>query len=797
MPAFLFRCQLLHAAAWLSYSSSQPVLPPASVLTKGTQRETRGSFTAAPVMLFVYEAGQALSRCGLQLAFHANFTFSLSPQSGRVGFNGFAFVVSATDRVGSSAGVGYGGMDKRSMAVEFDTRQDKQHGDMSSQHVGLNVRGEDRSLAAVRSPFPLSNRKAYTVWVDYEPGDPGTIQVFLADSQEKPQEALLERRLALCEVLQGAAEQPAFFFGFVASTTVKPFQRHVILESTVDTVLVEVTIVLVKMRAVPAKMRSVLMKVRVELVKMRVVPVNKGAGVHEGLPASPRTVVRYPGACWAFALVASVEAAYGIAMNAEAPQLSVESLFAAMGLTSEADKCITGGSPTEAFERLLTLPRAGVTEAGAPVSSEKKYYPVHGFERTRFKLFVGLMLAVRRQPVVVHIEASAPEFAQYDRTFKFQDPGCYTGRLNHVVLVVGYFVLRNDGSQSRIAPPFWIIRNSWGVEWGDRGHMRMDIQGGDGVCGINVLPGIYPIVKMDVCGSDLKNPCYVGACINDGKGSYSCICPPNYVASTTIDSFPTCDPVLVLYSVGFYQDISLLPYLPSLLCVSSLVHIVQPCSVQVSLPVQPSKAFFRILTVTFSPWHHSSLSRPPCFCAASPQQGCHVISTCYESPASPQQGCPCSFCIKHPSLLSCHSTLQSDTCWSISAQLFLTSRNLTALNPGLNCSEPIKAGRSLCIERNATFAFTVPQCLRYGLLTPQDTCERLLLQVAGIEDDPTGAGKVDAMRWAELYRNNPGLICSSVIPASASAVGSNTGLQVRVGGESERGAQEMGGKNRG
>ncbi|CAI5505996.1 unnamed protein product [Closterium sp. Naga37s-1] len=218
-----------------NYSSSQPVLPPASVLTKGTQRETRGNFTAAPVTLFVYEAGQKALGCGLELAFHANFTFSIAPRSGRVGFNGFAFVVSATDRVGSGAGVGYGGMDTRSMAVEFDTLQNKEHGDMSSQHVGLNIRGKERSLVSVRSPFPLSNRKAYTAWVDYEPGDPGTIQVFLADSQEKPQQAVLERRLALCEVLQGAAEQPTFFFGFVASTTVKPFQRHVILESTVDT----------------------------------------------------------------------------------------------------------------------------------------------------------------------------------------------------------------------------------------------------------------------------------------------------------------------------------------------------------------------------------------------------------------------------------------------------------------------------------------------------------------------------------------------------------------------------------
>ncbi|CAI5495368.1 unnamed protein product [Closterium sp. Naga37s-1] len=256
-----------------NYSSSQPILPPASILTKGTKRETRGNFTAAPVTLFVYEAEQTALWCGLQLAFHANFTFSLSPRSGRVGFNGFAFVVSATDRVGSGAGVGYGGMDTRSVAVEFDTRQDKQHGDMSSQHVGLNIRGEDKSLAAVRSPSPLSNRKAYTAWVDYEPGDPGTIQVFLADSQEKPQEALLERRLALCEVLQGAAEQPAFFFGFVASTTVKPFQRHVILESAVDTVLAKVRVVLVKVRVVLAKVRVVLAKVRVVLAKVRVVLV--------------------------------------------------------------------------------------------------------------------------------------------------------------------------------------------------------------------------------------------------------------------------------------------------------------------------------------------------------------------------------------------------------------------------------------------------------------------------------------------------------------------------------------------
>ncbi|CAI7885711.1 unnamed protein product [Closterium sp. NIES-54] len=117
-------------------------------------------------------------------------------------------------------------------------------------------------------------------------------------------------------------------------------------------------------------------------------------------------------------------------------------------------------------------------------------FPVQRFERAAFKGYAGLMMAVQRQPMVVHIEASVAFFGTYDGTFKYQDPGCYTGNLNHVVLVVGYLIRRIDGSENRIAPPFWIIRNSWGEAWGDKGHMRMDIQGGDGVCGINVLPGI-------------------------------------------------------------------------------------------------------------------------------------------------------------------------------------------------------------------------------------------------------------------------------------------------------------------
>ncbi|CAI5464606.1 unnamed protein product [Closterium sp. Yama58-4] len=477
---------------------NQPILPPTTMLTKGMQKETGGIFTAAPVPLFVYGAGQEVAGCGVQLAFQANFTFSLSPQSGRVGNNGFAFVVSATDRVGSGSRVGYGGMDSRSMAVEFDTTQDKKHGDMSTPHVGLNIQGQDQSIAAVKSPFELSNRKAYTAWVDYEPGEPGTIQVFLAATEVKPVQPLLERRLALCEVLQAGAEQRAFFFGFVASTTVKPFQMHLILKSAVHTAF-GLTLSVESYAPVGASpfMRYMSVDYQVSANQQSAWQVSASHSWDSmpflGWPVKNQNDCS---ASWAYAVVASLEAAYGIALSSEAPRLSVDSLFAAMGLTSLTAKCMAGGSPAAAFEKLLTLPSGGLTTDSKPVG-ESFEHETNGFERTRFKGYVGLMLAVQRQPVVVHIEASAATFVQYDGTFKYQDPDCYTGNLDHAVLVVGYLLFTNNGRQSTTSPPFWIIRNSWGVEWGDRGHMRMDIQGGDGVCGINVLPGIYPIVKSE------------------------------------------------------------------------------------------------------------------------------------------------------------------------------------------------------------------------------------------------------------------------------------------------------------
>ncbi|CAI5949023.1 unnamed protein product [Closterium sp. NIES-64] len=690
-------------------ATSRGILPPFTVLTKGTQQETVGKFAGKPVTLFIYPPG-VTSRCGLELAFTVNFTFALKRHSGRAGPSGFAFVIAATAKAGKPGGVGYSGMRARSIAVTFDIKE-------SHQGVGLNLNGRAEPVVSKVSPFMFTDGNSYTAWVDYEPGDPGTFRVFLASSNEKPEEPLLlQKGVSLCTVLQSRVKQQraAFSFGFTASIA---FQLHGILFSAVQTgkailgrpnahSLASVLIFRLVFsstgapasKAVQTKEQALGLSLSEStFAPSRASPFSRYVSADFKLSATRADswsirdfhtwdnvpFLNWPvknqndcNACWAYAVVASVEAAYGIAKQQSAPRLSVEGLFALMGLT-DSDKCSAGGSPTQAFEMLTALDASsGFTGDSDPVTT----YQVQAFERARFKGYVGLMPAVQRQPVVVHIEAS-PTFMLYDGTFKYQDPGCYTGNLNHVVLVIGYFITRNDGSQNRIAPPFWIIRNSWGEEWGKRGNMRMDIQGGDGVCGINVLPGIYPIIKTNTTATTMT------------------VSGDNWWCS---DVHP-----LVGLSLIDFTD--------------------QNIGIDCSQPM-PKGSVLQL----------DGTSATPC--------------------------------------TAFFYTLNGDTCAYISRRLNFTEPDLTALNPGLDCSKPIKAGRSVCIERSAAFAFTIPECVRYGTLTPQDTCERLLQRTG------TSPGGVSAIenQWAALYRNNPGLTCSATIPSSASAVGSNIGVQVRT-----------------
>jgi len=60
---------------------------------------------------------------------------------------------------------------------------------------------------------------------------------------------------------------------------------------------------------------------------------------------------------------------------------------------------------------------------------------------------------------------------------------CSKTELDHAILIVGY------GTQG--TTPYWIVRNSWGVSWGEKGYFR--IIRGKGACGLNAGV-VFPVV---------------------------------------------------------------------------------------------------------------------------------------------------------------------------------------------------------------------------------------------------------------------------------------------------------------
>ncbi|XP_047998680.1 cathepsin O-like [Leguminivora glycinivorella] len=62
---------------------------------------------------------------------------------------------------------------------------------------------------------------------------------------------------------------------------------------------------------------------------------------------------------------------------------------------------------------------------------------------------------------------------------------CQVGEdmLNHAVQIVGYDTASN--------PPYYIIKNSWGDDWGEGGYVRLAI--GDNQCGIAYSVGVLEV----------------------------------------------------------------------------------------------------------------------------------------------------------------------------------------------------------------------------------------------------------------------------------------------------------------
>ncbi|KAI4387583.1 hypothetical protein MLD38_000009 [Melastoma candidum] len=98
----------------------------------------------------------------------------------------------------------------------------------------------------------------------------------------------------------------------------------------------------------------------------------------------------------------------------------------------------------------------------------------------------ALLQAVVNQPISVAIEAKDPTFIHYAG-------GVYKGPcgtdLNHAVTLVGYGTADNGTD-------YWLVKNSWGTQWGENGYMRIQrgVEDPKGLCGIAIY-AVYPVLS--------------------------------------------------------------------------------------------------------------------------------------------------------------------------------------------------------------------------------------------------------------------------------------------------------------
>lgn len=194
------------------------------------------------------------------------------------------------------------------------------------------------------------------------------------------------------------------------------------------------------------------------------------------------------GSCWAFSSAGALEGQLA-RQTGTLEDLSPQNL---VDCVKENSGC-GGGYMTNAFQYVAdnsgidseaAYPYMGV-EQQCRYNSSEVAAQCKGYKEVPVGNEHALAVALYKVgPISVGIDASQSGFQFYSKGV-YYDPECNKDDINHAVLAVGYGV---TGKGKK----YWIVKNSWSENWGNKGYILM-ARNRDNLCGIANLAS-YPVV---------------------------------------------------------------------------------------------------------------------------------------------------------------------------------------------------------------------------------------------------------------------------------------------------------------
>jgi len=190
------------------------------------------------------------------------------------------------------------------------------------------------------------------------------------------------------------------------------------------------------------------------------------------------------GSCWAFSATGAIEGAVFL-KEKRLTSVAEQQLVDCSG--AEGNQGCNGGLMDYAFDYVIKNKGIG-SEASYKYTARDgtcKKVPsvstISGYKDIQSGSETGLLAAVNVQPIAIAIEADQSCF-QFYHSGVLDDASCGTN-LDHGVLLAGY------DTDSASGKDYWLVKNSWGLSWGDKGYIKF--VRGKNQCGLT-LAASYP-----------------------------------------------------------------------------------------------------------------------------------------------------------------------------------------------------------------------------------------------------------------------------------------------------------------